>query len=135
MKAIEVGCAMIRRGGKWLIAQRKAGGHLGGHWEFPGGKRCEGETLEDCLVLEVREELGIGIRPVKLLRTVRYSYPDRELVLDFYLCDWAEGEPQALDCADFRWVLPDELAGFTFPPADAEIIRELEEGKYLRLYG
>lgn len=122
---IEVGCAIIRHQGKILIAQRKPEVYLGGYWEFPGGKREPGETIEQCLAREVREELGVSVRPVKLLREVRHTYPEKDLLLCFWFCDWESGEPSKIDCHDFRWVLPSELTDFQFPPADADLIREL----------
>ncbi len=122
---LEVGCAIIAKGGKLLIAQRKPGDHLGGYWEFPGGKRENCETIEACLIREVEEELGVSIRPRKLLREVTHRYPERELLLCFWICDWSAGEACAKDCQDFRWISPSELTAFKFPPADADIIREL----------
>lgn len=122
---IDVGCAIIRRKGQLLIAQRKPDDHLGGYWEFPGGKKCEGETLEACLVREVQEELGILIAPVRLLKKTAHPFPERILALHFYLCDWKSGEPACLDCHDFRWIFPEQMRQFQFPPADDAIIEEL----------
>ena len=128
-KYYEVGCAIIRKNGKILIAQRKADSFLAHHWEFPGGKIEKGETLEDCLVREVREELGIEIRPVQLLQKKEYIYPEKTVLLDFYLCDWVSGEPQKLDCQDFAWVQTDDFKEFQFPKGDEEILKELCQKK------
>ena len=125
MHTIEVGCAIIVKAGKILIAQRKPGTHLGGYWEFPGGKRHDGELLEDCLIREVREELGIEIHPRKLLGRTQHVYPEKKIVLDFYFCDWITGRPVKHDCFDFRWVEPLELRSYRFPPADTDVINEL----------
>jgi 8-oxo-dGTP diphosphatase len=122
---IEVGCAIIRRNDQLLIAQRKPDDHLGGYWEFPGGKRCENESLEDCLVREVQEELGVVIVPDRLLRKIDHPYPKRILSLHFYLCDWKSGDPCKIDCHDFRWIYPEQMRNFQFPPADDGIINEL----------
>lgn len=125
LKVIEVGCAIIRRQDQLLIAQRKPDDNFGGYWEFPGGKRCRGESLEACLVREVQEELGIVIVPDRLLQKIDHAYPARILALHFYLCDWKSGEPVCIDCHDFRWIQPEEMRDFKFPPADDGIIEEL----------
>lgn len=122
---LDVGCAIIRRGGELLIAQRKPEDHLGGYWEFPGGKKRRHETLEECLVREVQEELGVLIEPVRFFVRKEHVYPERILALHFYLCDWKSGEPQKIDCHDFRWITPAALRDFQFPPADDGIIQEL----------
>lgn len=122
---LEVGCAIIVREGKILIAQRKPGDHLGGYWEFPGGKRESGETVEACLIREAMEELGVHISPRRFLTEARHHYPEREILLYFWICDWRGGEPSKKDCADFRWVTPSEFKDFQFPPADADILRDL----------
>lgn len=131
---MEVGCAIIRRKNQLLIAQRCLDDHWGGYWEFPGGKKeCE-ETLENCLIREVEEELGVAIRPVKLLQQVDHAYPERTLRLFFYLCDWVSGEPGKKECHDFCWTEPVGLRQFKFPPADDGIIEELicNEEKYFQ---
>lgn len=129
VKTIQVGCAIIRRGSELLIAQRKPEDHLGGYWEFPGGKKCHGESLEDCLVREVQEELGILIVPDKLLVKIKHAYPKRILALHFFLCDWKSGSPSCIDCHDFRWIQPEQMRDFKFPPADDGIINELITNK------
>ena len=128
-RRVYVGCALIVRGKELLIAQRKPGSNLAGCWEFPGGKREKDETLEDCLIREVWEELGVCIRPRKLIRQEVHEMPDRFLDLYFYVCDWVSGKPVKKDCQDFRWVLPEELVKFTFPPADGALIQELIKKK------
>jgi 8-oxo-dGTP diphosphatase len=122
---IEVGCAVIRHQGRVLIAQRKAEDRWGGYWEFPGGKKESWETLEACLVREAEEELGIRILPRQFLSRKDHLYPERVVALHFYLCDWQEGVPETRECQDFRWIAPEELRNFRFPPADDEIIEEL----------
>ena len=130
-KVIEVGCAIIRgnRGdGKEqhiLIAQRHPGAFLGGYWEFPGGKIEAHETVEECLVREIQEELGVQIRPVQLFCIQDHAYPGKTVRLHFYFCDWISGAPVRRDCHDFRWVRPEEMKNFNFIPADTEIINEL----------
>ena len=125
MPIIDVGCAVISRGGKILIAQRKPGEFLSGFWEFPGGKREKGETIEDCLAREVYEELWIRIRPRQWLGITEHAYPGRTFRLHFYACDWISGRPVKRDCLDFRWVFPFEMRRFCFPPGDERLIDEL----------
>ncbi len=124
-ETIEVGCAVVFKKGKLLIAQRHPEDTLGGYWEFPGGKKEDQETLEDCLIREVHEELGIKILPRRFLCRSEHEYPNRKVILFFYLCDWLEGDPVCHDCHDFRWVSQDEIMGYPFPEGDAEILKEL----------
>lgn len=128
-KTFRVGCAIILRENKILIAQRPEGSHLAGYWEFPGGKCEENETLEACLRREVMEELGVEIHPGRTLTSMVHEYPERILGLHFVFCQWIAGEPQTLECADFRWVLPSELNHFKFPRADESVLKALMEGK------
>ena len=129
---LEVGCAIIERQGFLLIAQRHDADHLGGYWEFPGGKKEAGETLEECLVREVLEELGVIIKPRCKVREIVHTYPERDLHLVFWLCDWQSNEPQKIDCQNFCWILPAQLKEFKFPPADDELIEDLlaNQGSY-----
>lgn len=115
---------MFRRG-RLLITRRPEGAHLGGLWEFPGGKREPDETFEQCLVRELREELGIAISVGELVADITHDYPGKTVRLKFFRCAWAEHEPQAIGCADFRWVNAAELASYKFPPADETLLYTL----------
>ncbi len=126
MREIEVAAALVFRAGKLLITQRHADAHLGGMWEFPGGKREPGEAFDVCLKRELREELGIEVVVGELLESVTHTYSDRIVHLQFFRCRWAEHEPQLLDCADFKWVTSGELKQHEFPEADAQLIERLE---------
>ncbi|MES1181023.1 MAG: 8-oxo-dGTP diphosphatase MutT [Verrucomicrobiota bacterium] len=123
---IEVSAALIFRGGKLLVTQRRAQAHLGGLWEFPGGKLEAGETFERCLVREIREELGVEISVGELFEEIVHDYPAKSVHLKFFICRLLAGEPQPLDCAAVRWVNAAELAGFEFPAADARLLARLE---------
>ena len=83
---IDVAAALIFRNGKILIAQRHANSHLGGFWEFPGGKREPNETFEQCLVREIREELGADISINKLFEEIVHAYPNKTVRLRFFSC-------------------------------------------------
>lgn len=122
--SIDVACAVIRRSKKILITRRKRSGHLGGFWEFPGGKRMGGESLGACLERELAEELGIRVRPIRFLRQITYPYPDRQVSLYFYECSLLEGNPWPRGCLEYRWVWPFELRRYSFPPADEAILRD-----------
>lgn len=125
MVFIEVGCAIVIKDGKLLIAQRKFSDSYGGYWEFPGGKREPDEDIETCLAREVREELGIEIRPRQLLCRHDSKYEERTLMLFFYFCDWVSGEPRPLDCQDVKWASADELRNLPFPKGDDGVLDEL----------
>ena len=123
---IEVSAALIFHQRKLLIAQRHAGAHLGGLWEFPGGKREPWETFEECLVREIREELGVKISVGELFEEVRHDYPEKSVHLKFFLCELIAGEPQALDCAAVKWVDQAGLGAQEFPAADAQLLERLK---------
>ena len=123
--SIDVSAGLVFRAGKLLITQRHAGAHLGGLWEFPGGKREAGETFEDCLLRELREELGIQVAVVELIETVEHEYPEKRVRLKFFRCAWRANEPQALGCPAFAWVTREQLAAYDFPAADAQLLEHL----------
>ncbi len=128
---IEVSAGLVFRGGKLLITQRRAGSHLGGLWEFPGGKREANETFEECLVRELREELGIEVEVGEVLESLTHAYPEKTVVLKFFRCRWKANEPQAIDCGDLRWVTAAELRDYEFPAADARLLHRLQDSPQL----
>ena len=107
-----VSAALIFHHGKLLITQRHADAHLGGLWEFPGGKREAGETFEQCLIREIREELGVEISVGSMFEEIRHDYPEKSVHLKFFICRLVAGEPQPLDCAAVKWVGKTELGNF-----------------------
>ena len=125
-KSIEVSAALIFHGDKLLITQRHAGAHLGGLWEFPGGKREAGETFEECLVREIREELGVEISVGELFEEIHHDYPEKSVRLKFFLCRLIAGEPQPLDCAAVKWIDQAGLAAHEFPAADGRLLEKLK---------
>ena len=116
---------MIFHDGKLLITQRHAGAHLGGLWEFPGGKRESDETFEQCLVREIREELGAEICVGELFESVIHPYPEKTVHLKFFVCRLEGGEPQMLGCAAFKWISAAELDNYQFPAADTKLLEKL----------
>jgi mutator protein MutT len=125
-KIIEVSAALIFRDGKLLITQRHVRSHLGGLWEFPGGKREAGETFAQCLVREIREELGVEISVGELFEEISHDYPEKSVHLKFFVCKLLSGEPQPLDCAAIRWVNKTELDDHKFPAADTQLLEKLK---------
>jgi len=130
-RAIDVSAGLIFRDGKLLITQRHADAHLGGLWEFPGGKLECNETFESCLARELREELGIEVAVRDLIETIEHDYPGKRVRLKFFRCEWLANEPQALGCPAFAWVAREELAGYEFPAADARLLERLRQSKEL----
>lgn len=125
-KVIEVSAALIFHGGRLLITQRHAKSHLGGLWEFPGGKRETDETFEECLVREIREELGVEISVGKLFEEIYHDYPEKSVHLKFFLCRLVSGEPQPIDCAAVKWIDKAGLVVHEFPAADAQLLQKLK---------
>jgi 8-oxo-dGTP diphosphatase len=131
VSAIEVAAGLVFRQGKLLICQRHPDTHLGGLWEFPGGKREPGESFEQCLARELREELATEVVVGSLIETITHTYPEKTVKLCFFRCRWQSGEPQALGCAALRWVAPEELKDYEFPAADAKLLQRLLREKGL----
>ncbi len=121
----DVTAGVIWRDGRVLLAQRRPEGLLGGLWEFPGGKQEAGETLEDCLRRELGEELGIEIEVGPPLMTLAHAYSHFRITLHVFTCRHLSGEPQALGCAAWRWVTPDELAGYAMAATDRRIAQRV----------
>ena len=121
-KQIKVTAAIIRMNGKILITERPQGTHLEGFWEFPGGKKEETETLEECIIREIKEELGIGIKPQKFLLSVNHEYETKVVDLFVFECALIKGKPEPLEGQNIKWVEPEELYTYTFPPPDLKII-------------
>ncbi len=123
-----IGVAVIwNEAGKILIDKRKPGGAFGGFWEFPGGKKEAGETIEDCIKREVLEELGIEVAVEEHLITIEHNYSEVRVTLHVYDCRYLRGIPQTIECDEFRWVTLDEIDRFTFPEANQQIITALKK--------
>ena len=122
-----VAAAVIDAEDRILIAQRPAGKHLAGGWEFPGGKLEPGEELLAGLERELREELGIEISSPLPLIQVRHAYPTREVLLDVWVVKHFAGEPRGLDGQALRWCTLPELQSVELLPADGPIVAALRE--------
>lgn len=112
--------------GELLIAQRPLDGLLGGLWEFPGGKQEDGETLQDCLQRELREELAIEVEVGELFTRVEHGFTHFRITLHAFTCRYVSGEPQALGVRDWKWVLPTDLSRYSFGKADRQVIDALD---------
>lgn len=126
MKVIEVAAGLVFRDGQLLITQRRPQDHLGGLWEFPGGKREPAETFEQCLRRELQEELGIEVAVGRLIDEISHTYPEKSVHLKFFRCTLVSGEPQPIDCHALAWVTQSQLRDYEFPAADVQLLEMLE---------
>jgi mutator protein MutT len=132
-RAIHVAAAVLfDRQGRALIAQRPAGKHLAGCWEFPGGKIEPGETRTGALARELREELGVEIEHPRPLLRLRHTYPYGEVLLDVWVVRRYHGEPRGLDGQALRWCKRAELGNAELLPADRPIVAALRLPERLR---
>jgi A/G-specific adenine glycosylase len=120
-----VTAAVIRRKSKILLAKRPSKGLLGGMWEFPGGKVEKGESLEACLVREIREELGVGIQVGESVGIYDHAYTHFRITLHAFRCELSEGEPRAVEAAGLVWVLPTDMDGYPMGKVDRQIATQL----------
>jgi mutator protein MutT len=123
---VRVAAGIIFHKGRILIGKRFPHSFMGGLWEFPGGKQEAGETLEECLKREIREELDIEVAVGPLLAVAEHTYPHFRITLYAFLCHFLEGEPKPRGVADFRWVAIPDLFSYTFPPADLKVLSTLK---------
>jgi 8-oxo-dGTP diphosphatase len=122
---IVVLAAVIERDRLYLVARRPDHVHLGGRWEFPGGKCDPGESHEDCLRRELEEELGVQSTIGDELMVTEHAYPDRRVRLHFRRCT-IDGEPVARLGQELRWVSSAEIGTLEFPEADRDMVLTLQ---------
>ena len=126
---VDIGCGIIIRKHRLLIAQRVPGAHYGGYWEFPGGKIEPGETPEAALIREIDEELGINTKQ-SCLAPVSFASHDYEafhLVLLLYICRRWQGRPEPREGGELAWVRPSQLRKYDMPPATTEFVAVLQD--------
>ena len=126
MKTIRVSAAVIHNNGKILATQRGYG-DFKGMWEFPGGKREEGESGEEAIVREIREELKADISIEKFLITVEYQYPNFFLIMDCYLCTLISEGLTLTEHEDARWLDINNLDSVEWLPADIDALNEVKK--------
>lgn len=123
----DVVVGIIWNKGKLFIDQRPTDGLLGGLWEFPGGKKEQRETLEECLEREILEELGIKVRVQGPFMTVRHAYTHFKVTIHSFQCQLLNGKPKPKKAIDWKWVTPEEIAKYPFPQANKKILDALLE--------
>ncbi len=124
-KITEVVAALIWEGNRFMICQRPAHKARGLLWEFVGGKLEPGETKEQALIRECREELGVTLSVGTVFMDVLHEYPDLTVHLTLFNATIAEGVPQKLEHEDIRWISTDEIPNYAFCPADESILERL----------
>lgn len=128
MQAVkDVVAAILIKDNKILIAQRAVGDPLAGLWEFPGGKVEEGESPEQSLVREMREEFCIDMEVVEFFASSLFAYEKGTIRLLTYFCSWVAGELWPQVHSDYAWVGSSELADYTFAPADRPLVEKLTQ--------
>jgi len=123
----DVAVGVVVKAGRVLIDLRKPEGLLGGLWEFPGGKRGAGESLEHAVVREVREEVGIEVEPTALLAVVRHAYTHFRITMHAYECRHMSGRARPIACDAVKWVHLSRLDDYAFPKANHKVIAALRE--------
>ena len=118
--------ALYDAAGKVLIAQRPAGKHMAGRWEFPGGKIAAGESEEQAHARELQEELGVRMRSGRPLMALHHEYDDYAVDLSMWVVDGYDGEPQGLDGQGLKWVGPARLLEEDMLEADRPFIEALQ---------
>jgi mutator protein MutT len=129
LPSFDVALALIWNDEQLLISRRPEGTHLGGFWEFPGGKCRAGESAAACAEREALEEVGVVCRAVRVREPIRHAYADRLVLLSPVDCTWLSGEPRPLGVAEARWVRRGELSSYAFPPANAPLLDALSRAE------
>ena len=123
----EVVTALIWDNDKFMICQRPAHKARGLLWEFVGGKVEPGETKEQALIRECREELAITLSVGDVFMDVIHEYPDLTVHLTLFNATISAGEPQKIEHNDIKWITPSEISNHDFCPADKEILQKIKE--------
>ncbi len=126
---VEVVAALIWQGDKFMICQRPKDKARGLLWEFVGGKVEQGETKEQALIRECKEELDIILTIGDVFIDVTHEYPDITVHLTLLNATITEGEPQKLEHNDIRWITPSEIPNYEFCTADEEILKKILDDK------
>ena len=125
MKTVHVAVGVVLDGDKVFVCKRAADAHQGNLWEFPGGKIEPGESLEECVHREIREELGIEIAVNDRLITIEHAYTHFKVTLNVFNCTYLSGTPQPIECDEVKWVTLEDIDSYPFPKANSQIIDAL----------
>ena len=123
---VEVVAGLIWKDGKFMICQRPENKARALLWEFVGGKVEKGESREDALVRECKEELDVTVNPLDVFCTVDHVYPDITIRLVLFNAEIVSGEPKLLEHADLKWISADDIDNYEFCPADKEILEKIK---------
>lgn len=123
----EVVAALIWAGDRFMICQRPEHKTRGLLWEFVGGKVEAGETKEQALIRECREEINVNLSVGEVFMEVTHEYPDMTVHLTLFNATIESGIPQMLEHNDIKWIAPAEIPSFDFCPADVEILKRITE--------
>lgn len=126
MKQIKVVAAIIQNENK-ILATKRGYGEFINMWEFPGGKIESGETKDEALIREIKEELNVKINVDKFALDVEYQYPNFYLFMSCFMCSIKEGSIELLEHNDAKWITKEELDSLNWLPADIEVINYLKE--------
>ena len=127
MQITQVVAALIWEGDKFMICQRPAHKARGLLWEFVGGKVEQGESKQQALIRECREELAVTVDVGEVFTEVIHVYPDITVHLTLFHATIAEGIPEKIEHEDIRWITPVQVDGYDFCPADVEILEKIKE--------
>ena len=122
-----VAAALYHRDGRILIAERPAGKHMAGRWEFPGGKVAPGESEDKALTRELQEELGVAVEASRHFMRLKHSYDDRDVELSMWIVESFRGEPRCLDGQRLKWVRPERLVEEDILEADRPFVEALRD--------
>ena len=124
----QIGVAVIEnQQGQILIDRRKKSGEMGGLWEFPGGKIEPGETVEECIQREIKEELDIKIAVGDRLTAISHAYETFRVTLYIHDCQYISGKPKPLESEEILWVEPNRLDKYQFPAANIQIVNLIQQ--------
>lgn len=124
-KRVDAAIALIERRGRLLICRRPAHVRFGGYWEFPGGKRRPRETWAACARREVREEVGLALKRLRPVGTLKHQRQGQVYYLAVFYAVAPSGRAQALESQETRWVKPATLGRYKFPPANRPLLRAI----------
>ena len=125
MKTIRVVAAVIKKENQIFCTQRGYG-DFKGYWEFPGGKIEDGETPQEALIREIKEELDVDISVGKMIKTIEYDYPEFHLSMDCFWCELVSGEIELKEHEDAKWLDKSNIDSVNWLPADLDLINSLK---------